>query len=98
MRNFLKSSTVEMPDGEPLVIRELSAGGRRALMEATREHKGDPFMLYATTAKHGSPELFGETVEDILAAYPPDLLATVAGEILKLSGIAADSEAQAEKN
>jgi len=98
MRNLLKSSTMPMPDGEPLAIRELSAGGRRALMESTREHKGDVFMLYAVTAKHGCPELSGESVETILDSWPAEILAEIAGEVLKLSGIAPDSEAQAEKN
>lgn len=98
MRDYLKSGTFALPDGETLVIRELSAGGRRALIDSTKAHKGDPFMVAAVTAQYGVPELRELTPEAVLDLFPPDLLNDMAGAVLRLSGLLAESEAQAEKN
>ncbi|MBK6585378.1 MAG: hypothetical protein IPG20_21375 [Gammaproteobacteria bacterium] len=98
MRDFLKSSTFELPDGEALAIRELSAGGRRALVEVTRSNAGDAFVIAATAIKAGCPEFKDSSVDDILDALPAELLNDLATAVFALSGIASGDEAQAEKN
>jgi hypothetical protein len=98
MRDLLKSSSFTLPNGDALAIRELSAGGRRALVEATKEHKGDPFMVAAVAVKAGCPEFKESALPDILDAFPADVLNDVSVAVLRLSGLIADAEAQAEKN
>jgi len=98
MRHFLKEAAFTLPDGEALTIRELSAGGRRALIEETKSYKGDVFRMAAVTVRYGCPEFADETVDAVLDAMPSELLNDLSTAILKLSGISVDSEAQAEKN
>ena len=98
MRNFLKQSTFALPDGESLAIRELSAGGRRALIDVTQGKKGDAFLMAAITVRAGCPEFAELSPEEVLDLMPAELLNEIAGAVLRLSGIAMDSEAQAEKN
>lgn len=99
MRSFLKSSTYPLEEGEPLVIRELSAGGRQAVLEATRGgEKSSPRHLAAVAVQASVPEFSGMTVAEVLAALPDTLLFGLAAEVYRLSGIALGSEADAEKN
>lgn len=98
MRDFLKSSTFDMPDGEPLTIRELSAGGRLALMEATRTHKGNGSVLAATVVAKCCPEFAGCSADEVLDRLPITLLGEIAAAVYALSGIGVGDEAQAEKN
>ncbi len=98
MRDFLKSSTFELPCGEALAIRELSAGGRRALVEVTRSHAGDAFLVAATAIKAGCPEFREMSLDEILDTLPAELLNDLATAVFALSGIASGDEAQAEKN
>lgn len=98
MKSYLKESTHTLPNGEALVIRELSAGGRRAILEAGKKHAGDYLYFAAVAAKSACPEFAGETPEAILDALPAEYLTPLAEAILALSGLTAQSEAQAEKN
>lgn len=98
MKSFLKSEPFPLPDGDTLTIRELSAGGRRALVEATREKKADPFMVAAIAARAGVVEFADHTAEQVLDLLPMDLLNEIATAVFKLSGLSVESEAQAEKN
>lgn len=100
MRSYLKESTFTLPDGETLIIRELSAGGRRTLTEAikNKDAKPDGFLISALTVKAGTPSLSDVTVETLMDEQPAELLGEIAAEIMKLSGVSTDSEAQAEKN
>ena len=98
MKSYLKESTFDLPDGEKLVIRELSAGGRRALMEASRKYAGDHLYFAAVAAKASCPAYAEETPESILDALSMEVLQALAEAVLTLSGITAQAEAQAEKN
>jgi hypothetical protein len=64
----------------------------------TREHKADPFMMAAVAARASVVEFAELTAEQVLDLLPPDLLNDIAVAVFRLSGLAAHSEAQAEKN
>lgn len=98
MKSYLKTGEFVLPDGESLSLVELSAGGRRALFEHSKEMRGDPFVLSALAVKYGCPELRDKTPETILDDLPAELLNEIASAVLKLSGISVGDEAQAEKN
>jgi hypothetical protein len=98
MKSYLKESSFKLPDGESITIRELSAGGRRALMEASEKSKGDHILFAAVAAKAGCPDYANESPEAIMDNLPIELLQELAGAVLSLSGISATDEAAAEKN
>lgn len=98
MKSYLKESVFTLPNGETLTIRELSAGGRRALLEAGKRHDGDNLYFAAVAVKAACPQFADETPESILDAMPVDYLHPLAEAVLALSGVTAAAEAQAEKN
>lgn len=97
MRSYLKEQDYELPNGELLKIRELSAGGRRQLIEASKKAANDVLLYSAITVKAGVPAFSGETVEDILDSMPTEWLLALAQAIMAMSGMQ-ETEAQVEKN
>jgi len=98
MKSYLKESSFTMPDGESIVIRELSAGARRALLESREKSNGDNILFSAVAVKMSCPSYYTESTQNIMDSMTLETLQELAAKILVLSGVGASDEAAAEKN
>lgn len=92
---FKESAKLKI-DGEKVIVRELSARQRGELFQLNNAET-NPVEIQAHIVKMGCPKYKDTSIDDI-SDFPGTSVDEISKEILDISGLGDDAEAEAEKN